>query len=144
MNGLTGRVFTTRKGTPIEPRNAGTLMIALTTDLHGHMYDAAKQQTADRMDRAMVPQNRWLPRALFQSQSELQLTDFLGEPGGTRTRDPLIKSQMLYRLSYRPFAAGPKQGRGGLPLIARITCSIPSNATEQAAATALRRSRRTK
>jgi hypothetical protein len=25
-----------------------------------------------------------------------------GEPGGTRTRDPLIKSQMLYRLSYRP------------------------------------------
>ena len=24
-----------------------------------------------------------------------------GEPGGTRTRDPLIKSQMLYRLSYR-------------------------------------------
>ena len=26
-----------------------------------------------------------------------------GEPGGTRTRDPLIKSQMLYQLSYRPF-----------------------------------------
>src|SRR5215470_8188913 len=25
-----------------------------------------------------------------------------GEPGGTRTRDPLIKSQMLYQLSYRP------------------------------------------
>jgi hypothetical protein len=25
-----------------------------------------------------------------------------GEPGGTRTRDPLIKSQMLYHLSYRP------------------------------------------
>ena len=24
-----------------------------------------------------------------------------GEPGGARTRDPLIKSQMLYRLSYR-------------------------------------------
>ena len=26
----------------------------------------------------------------------------LGEPGGTRTRDPLLKRQMLYRLSYRP------------------------------------------
>src|ERR1039457_5477099 len=26
----------------------------------------------------------------------------IGEPGGTRTRDPLIKRQMLYRLSYRP------------------------------------------
>jgi hypothetical protein len=25
-----------------------------------------------------------------------------GEPAGARTRDPLIKSQMLYRLSYRP------------------------------------------
>jgi hypothetical protein len=34
-----------------------------------------------------------------------QIVYFLGEPGGTRTRDPLIKSQMLYRLSYRPFAA---------------------------------------
>jgi hypothetical protein len=27
-----------------------------------------------------------------------------GEPGGTRTRDPLLKRQMLYRLSYRPGA----------------------------------------
>ena len=26
----------------------------------------------------------------------------IGEPGGIRTHDPLIKSQMLYRLSYRP------------------------------------------
>lgn len=25
-----------------------------------------------------------------------------GEPAGARTRDPLIKSQMLYQLSYRP------------------------------------------
>ena len=25
-----------------------------------------------------------------------------GEPGGTRTRDPLLKRQMLFRLSYRP------------------------------------------
>jgi hypothetical protein len=30
------------------------------------------------------------------------MLDFTGEPGGTRTRDPLIKSQMLYQLSYRP------------------------------------------
>ena len=27
---------------------------------------------------------------------------FIGEPGGIRTHDPLIKSQMLYRLSYEP------------------------------------------
>ena len=30
------------------------------------------------------------------------INKILGEPAGTRTRDPLIKSQMLYRLSYRP------------------------------------------
>ena len=30
------------------------------------------------------------------------LTYLTGEPGGTRTRDPVIKSHMLYQLSYRP------------------------------------------
>ena len=29
-----------------------------------------------------------------------------GEPGGTRTRDPVIKSHMLYQLSYRPSCGG--------------------------------------
>ncbi len=29
-----------------------------------------------------------------------QCFDFLGERGGARTHDPLIKSQVLYRLSY--------------------------------------------
>lgn len=32
--------------------------------------------------------------------SFLQVFDFVGERAGTRTQDPLIKSQMLYRLSY--------------------------------------------
>ena len=32
-----------------------------------------------------------------------------GEPGGTRTRDPLIKSQMLYLLSYRPVRLPPQE-----------------------------------
>lgn len=32
----------------------------------------------------------------------------IGDPGGIRTHDPLIKSQMLYRLSYGIF-----QGRIG-------------------------------
>jgi|HubBroStandDraft_6_1064221.scaffolds.fasta_scaffold315483_2 hypothetical protein len=26
--------------------------------------------------------------------------DFIGEPGGIRTHDPMIKSHVLYRLSY--------------------------------------------
>jgi hypothetical protein len=29
-----------------------------------------------------------------------QLSDFIGERAGARTQDPLIKSQVLYRLSY--------------------------------------------
>jgi integrase len=33
------------------------------------------------------------------------LLEGTGEPGGTRTRDPLLKRQMLYRLSYRPSRA---------------------------------------
>ncbi|MEA2923731.1 MAG: hypothetical protein QOD25_853, partial [Alphaproteobacteria bacterium] len=34
-----------------------------------------------------------------------------GEPGGTRTRDPMIKSHVLYRLSY---GLGPRVCTGGL------------------------------
>src|SRR5215469_15589741 len=31
-----------------------------------------------------------------------------GEPGGTRTRDPVLKRHMLYHLSYRPKPMKPK------------------------------------
>ncbi len=31
---------------------------------------------------------------------------FIGELGRVRTADPLIKSQMLYRLSYEPISIG--------------------------------------
>ena len=34
----------------------------------------------------------------------MQLLDFLSIPGGARTLDPLIKSQLLYQLSYRNIA----------------------------------------
>ena len=34
------------------------------------------------------------------------LADFLGDPGGARTLDPLIKSQLLYQLSH-----GVKKGK---------------------------------
>src|ERR1035441_2601425 len=30
----------------------------------------------------------------------------IGEPGGTRTRDPVLKRHMLYHLSYRPCYCG--------------------------------------
>ena len=48
-----------------------------------------------------------------------QALDF-GEPVGIRTRDLLIKSQLLYRLSYRPTAALTKEsGRWRQALIRR-------------------------
>ena len=34
------------------------------------------------------------------SKNSLETPDFVGERAGTRTRDLLIKSQLLYRLSY--------------------------------------------
>ena len=62
-----------------------------------------------------------MPASIFE-RFPLNLLILLGEPGGTRTHDPLIKSQVLYRLSYglraacvgaglRPVNSGP----GGFP-----------------------------
>ena len=47
---------------------------------------------------------RKTPVFSLQSNGKLRLLDCregLGEPGRNRTCDPLIKSQLLYRLSYR-------------------------------------------
>jgi hypothetical protein len=41
------------------------------------------------------------PHGGFIKPSEIQVVlDFIGERGGTRTHDPMIKSHVLYRLSY--------------------------------------------
>src|SRR6266536_268089 len=53
---------------------------------------------------AVVP--RWFLRGGQQNHLcaftaySLEIQHITGEPGGTRTHDPLIKSQVLYRLSY--------------------------------------------
>jgi hypothetical protein len=44
-------------------------------------------------------------------KGQLMLAFFNGDPGGNRTRDNLIKSQVLYRLSYRIISVG-KNVRG--------------------------------
>ena len=48
----------------------------------------------------------------FATAGQSQVIDFYGERAGTRTRDPLIKSQMLYRLSY---ALARRVCRGSVP-----------------------------
>jgi hypothetical protein len=42
----------------------------------------------------------WLLEPLADLPFDDQVVDFVGERAGTRTRDLLIKSQMLYQLSY--------------------------------------------
>src|SRR5437660_3693629 len=42
---------------------------------------------------------RWLPRR-HAIEEIANLLIFVGERGGTRTHDPMIKSHVLYRLSY--------------------------------------------
>jgi hypothetical protein len=44
-----------------------------------------------------------LPGSHARSSKYLQAIDLIGEPRWIRTIDPLIKSQMLYRLSYGLF-----------------------------------------
>ena len=49
---------------------------------------------------------RFLDVSVFSNERKgkrvLKTNKLNGEPAGTRTRDPLLKRQMLYRLSYRP------------------------------------------
>jgi hypothetical protein len=51
-----------------------------------------------------------------------QLSDFVGERGGTRTRDPMIKSHVLYRLSYALTLEHP----------AKRQCPMPDHAPARA------------
>ena len=36
----------------------------------------------------------------FEKKKETNIASFFGDPGEARTHDPLIKSQLLYQLSY--------------------------------------------
>jgi hypothetical protein len=55
------------------------------------------------------------PAGLLHAPSIFEMIDFIGEPGGIRTRDPLIKSQVLYRLSYGLFEQGADHRSATMP-----------------------------
>jgi hypothetical protein len=65
-----------------------------------------------------VPAYRMLTEAKFHLNRE-SFTKLIcplissGEPGGTRTRDPMIKSHVLYRLSYGLFQKISRCGNAG-------------------------------
>jgi hypothetical protein len=51
--------------------------------------------------RFWVPTGSMEPKTPVSSCQKMQvMLDFHGERGGTRTLDPMIKSHVLYRLSY--------------------------------------------
>lgn len=65
---------------------------------------AAGVRFRPRAASTIVPPER---KASFWKPTDLiQVMDFSGEPDRIRTCDPLIKSQLLYQLSYRPHVGG--------------------------------------
>ena len=47
-----------------------------------------------------------------------------GEPAGTRTQDPVIKSHVLYRLSYALAGQGDTEIRRALPALRAFLCCL--------------------
>jgi hypothetical protein len=57
----------------------------------------------DRENIGLVIHTKLVKQWPNRSRREPRFIRLTGEPGGTRTRDPVIKSHMLYQLSYRPW-----------------------------------------
>ncbi len=65
----------------------------------GDLRENAEYQAAKERQRLVESRISMLQKRVAEIAGKI---GWNGEPGGTRTRDPLIKSQMLYQLSYRP------------------------------------------
>jgi len=87
-------------------RQLGHASIKLTVDTYGKWLPMGNKAAVDRLDDAapgskvvarLIPAGERAARRVAEA-SEI-VGEEAGEPSGTRTRDPLIKSQVLYRLS---------------------------------------------
>jgi hypothetical protein len=65
---------------------------------------AATRRPVDRLDSARLVANgsRVVAASSGETQESSQVTELQNGPGRDRTANPLIKSQLLYQLSYRP------------------------------------------
>lgn len=82
---------------------ASLLMRCFTSSLGKVPARRRSRGDVDHNSAAPVPQAKLRSRPAFEAlRTEIDWDEF-GEPGGNRTRDPLIKSQVLYRLSYGLF-----------------------------------------
>ena len=77
----------------------GHSSIQVTVDTYGHLIPGADVEWIDKLDEPSSPQpsaTQPQPEPEKESEETLQVIGISGEPGRTRTCNPLIKSQLLY------------------------------------------------
>ncbi len=89
------------QGTPLHVVSEvlGHASIAITKDVYGHLLEGEKQAAAESMSRALLGPGGSQKDPEDPSRTGLGASD-MGALGGTRTPNLLIRSQMLYPLSY--------------------------------------------
>ena len=82
----------------------GHSSIPITVGTYGHLIPGADITWVDRLDVKTAPQQHATPRATWLMSEEempLEVVDFNGDPGGSRTPNPQIRSLMLYPVELR-------------------------------------------
>ena len=91
--GVASLVTISRRTSPALKLKAGSFSVAAIWDQGpSQRHVNSMNNDVSSCSRATAPR---APQGLSRKNSEVA-----GEPGGVRTRDPLIKSQVLYQLSY--------------------------------------------
>jgi integrase len=77
----------------------GHSSIQITVDTYGHLIPGADVAWVDRLDEPTSPQLSATPAQPEENidlPENVEVLEIIGEPGRTRTCNPLIKSQLLY------------------------------------------------
>ena len=78
-------------------RQLGHASIQLTVDTYGKWLPMGNKAAVNRLDDQTG--GKMVANTATGVAGALEIPEKFGEPSGTRTRDPLIKSQVLFRLS---------------------------------------------
>jgi len=82
----------------------GHSSIQITVDTYGHLIPGADINWIDGLDRKTTPQQNATPaqlEAMSETETPPQVVDLNGDPGGSRTPNPQIRSLMLYPVELR-------------------------------------------
>jgi integrase len=82
-------------------RQLGHASIKLTVDTYGKWLPMGNKAAVDRLDDASpgASGSRVVAKLRPAAEAASEVAERSGEPSGTRTRDSLLKRQVLYRLS---------------------------------------------